>query len=98
VLLKARNLAGNSMAFNFGPADPVSCSGVNITIDVTIVGEHIGRSMTTTDGCYLVFLEQVPAKTHIESIDFEAPLGAAIRLYASTGTEIVGNHINGVIG
>src|SRR5262249_38110664 len=39
----------------------------------------------------------VPARTRIAGIDFEAPAWAAIVLIASTGTEITGNVVNGVV-
>jgi hypothetical protein len=98
VLLKARNAAGQPMAFNFGPPDPVNGAGVDLTTDVSILGERTGPTKTTIDGGLFVFMGQTPVKSRIEGIDFEAPLGAAIILFASTGTDIIGNHINGVIG
>jgi hypothetical protein len=98
VLLKATDVTGHPMAFNFGPPDPVTGGGVALTTDVTILGERVGPRMTTIAGGYHPFVGQTPAKTHIEGLDFEAPLAAPIILLASTGAEIVGNHINGVIG
>ena len=98
VLLKATDVTGHPMAFNFGPPDPAMGGGVAMTSDVTILGERVGPRMTRIDGGYHPFVGQVPVKTHIEGIDFEAPLAAPIILLASTGTEIIGNRINGVIG
>lgn len=98
VLLKATNAAGHLTAFNFGPPDPNIGGGVNLTTDVTLTGERVGEHMATINGGYIPILGFVPVKTHIEGIDFETPLASAITLLASTGTEIVGNRINGVIG
>jgi hypothetical protein len=106
VLLKATNRQGKPTAFNFGTPDPnhggTSCSvpGVTVTlsIDVAILGEQVGQKMTTINGGCTPILGLVPVKSKIEGIDFETPVGGAIVLIASTGTEIVGNRINGVIG
>jgi hypothetical protein len=106
VLLKATNRQGKPTAFNFGTPDPnhggTSCSVAGVTvslnIDVAIIGEQVGQKMTTISGGCTPILGLVPVRSKIEGIDFEAPVGSAIVLTASTGTEIVGNHINGVIG
>jgi hypothetical protein len=98
VLLKATNAAGQLTAFNFGAPDPNIGGGVNLNTDVTLIGERVGTHMATINGGYIPILGFVPVKTHIEGIDFETPLASAITLLASTGTEIVGNRINGVVG
>jgi len=98
VLLKATNSAGHPTAFNFGAPDPAIGGGVDLHVDVTILGERIGQRMTTINGGYIPILGLVPVRTHIEGIDFETPLAAAITLLTSTGTDIVGNRINGVVG
>jgi hypothetical protein len=98
VLLKATNKAGHATAFNFGAPDPAIGSGVDLHVDVTILGERVGQHMTTINGGYIPILGQVPVRTHIEGVDFETPLASAITLLASTGTDIIGNRINGVIG
>jgi hypothetical protein len=106
VLLKATNVAGKPTAFNFGSPDPnhggTTCNvdgvRVNITVEVAIIGERLGQHMATISGGCIPFFGQTPVRTKIESIDFEAPVYSAIALVASTGTEIVGNRINRVIG
>jgi hypothetical protein len=106
VLLKATNRQGTPTAFNFGTPDPnhggTSCSvagvTVNLNVDVAILGEQVGQKMTTINGGCTPLLGLVPVRSKIEGIDFETPVGAAIVLTASTGTEIIGNRINGVIG
>lgn len=97
VILKARDANGQSIAFNFGPADATG-GGVNITINVRIIGERVGQHMTTINGGYIPILCPAPVRSFIGNIDFEAPLAAAILLTSSTGTEIVGNRIHGVVG
>ena len=106
VLLKATDVTGHPTAFNFGAPDPAhggtTCFldgvSVSLTTDVTILGERDGQLMATIRGGCTPVLGQIPVKTKIEGIDFEAPVASAITLLASTGTEIVGNRINGVIG
>lgn len=97
VRLKAVDIAGNEAAFNFGPAD-VSGGFVVIRNDVALVGERQGLKMATISGGYIPVFSRLAVKTRIESIAFESPLGAAILLLASGGTDIVGNHINAVVG
>jgi hypothetical protein len=105
VLLKATNTSGKPTAFNFGTPDPAhpgsTCiAGVSVSIrtDVAIIGEQVGGFMATISGGCSPLQGLVPVRTKIEGIDFEAPVGSAIVLLASTGTEIVGNRINGVLG
>jgi hypothetical protein len=106
VLLKATNHQGKPTAFNFGTPDPnhggTSCNVAGVTVflnaDVAILGEPAGQKMTTINGGCTPILGLVPVRSKIEGIDFESPVGGAIVLTASTGTEIVGNRINGVIG
>lgn len=97
VLLKATNSAGQPIGFNFGPADRHNGSHANLTTNVTIFGERIGQSMTTINGGFTPFLGLVPVKTHIEGIDFEGPMDTPIALSRSTGAEIVGNVIRGLV-
>src|SRR5262245_46007156 len=96
VVLKATNAAGQPTAFNFGPP-VVTGSGVNLTTDVTILGEQVGQYMTTINGGFNTILGLVPIKSTIQGIDFEGPLDAPIALVASTGSDIVGNRIRGVV-
>ncbi len=97
VVLKATNAAGVPTPFNFGTPDPLPGRRVLFTTDVNVVGERVGSHMTTVNGGFAPFRSPFPVKSRIEGIDFESPLSQAIRITASTGTEIVGNRINGVI-
>ena len=97
VLLKATNAAGVPTAFNFGTPERLPGRRVLFTTDVNIVGERVGSHMTTVNGGFAPFRSLFPVKSRIEGIDFESPLSQAILIIASTGTEIVGNRINGVI-
>lgn len=96
VRLKATNVSGQLTAFDFGPADQGG-SGVNLNTDVRILGERVGRNATTIKGGYIPILGFVPVKTTIQGIDFEGPLDSPIVIVSSTGTEIVGNHVRGVV-
>ena len=97
VRLKATNTAGQPTAFNFGPPDPVTGTGVMLTTGVRLLGEQVGPHRTTIQGGYVPILGFVPVKTTIQGIDFDGPLDAAIVLRSSTGSDIIGNHIKGVV-
>jgi hypothetical protein len=96
VILKATDTTGQPTAFNFGPPTP-SGGHAELTTDVTIVGERVGQSMTTINGGFAPFLDFEPVHSHIEGIDFEGPLDTPIALVSSTGAEIMGNVIRGII-
>ena len=97
VFLKATSAVGQPTAFNFGPPDPVTGTGVMLTTDVRLLGEQIGPHRTTIQGGFLPVLGVVPVKTTIQGIDFDGPLDSAIVLVSSTGADIIANHIKGVI-
>ena len=97
VILKATNTSGQPMAFNFGPADVHNDTRANLTSNVTILGERVGQSMTTINGGFAPFLGFAPVRTHIEGIDFEGPMDTPIAIVRSTGAEIVGNVIRGLV-
>jgi hypothetical protein len=97
VILKANNTAGQPTAFNFGPPDPQVNGGVNLTTDVTILGEQVGQSMTTINGGFNPILGVAPVKSTIQGIDFEGPLDSPIALIRSSGANIVGNRIRGIV-
>jgi hypothetical protein len=97
VILKATNAAGQLTAFDFGPPDPVTGTGVNLTTDVSILGERVGPYATTIEGGYIPILGFVPVKTTIQGIDFEGPLDSPIVLVSSTGADIIGNRIRGIV-
>ena len=106
VFLKATNAAGKATAFNFGMPDPnhggTTCNvegvNVNLSTDVAIIGKRVGQHMATIGGGCTPILGLIPVTTKIEGIDFETPVASAITILASTGTEIIGNRINGVLG
>jgi hypothetical protein len=95
VLLKTTNAAGQPTAFNFGPPD--AFAGVNLTTDVSILGEQVGQFTTTIKGGFDPILGLVPVKSTIQGIHFEGPLDSPIALFRSTGANIVGNHISGIV-
>ena len=97
VFLKATSAVGQPIAFNFGPPDPVTGTGVMLTTDVRLLGEQFGPHRTTIQGGYLPVLGVAPVKTTIQGIDFDGPLDSAIVLVSSTGADIIGNRIKGVI-
>jgi len=97
VRLKATNTAGQPTAFNFGPPDPVTGTGINLTTGVRMLGEQVGQHRTTIQGGYIPVLGLVPVKSTIQGIDFDGPLDAAIVLVSSSGADIIGNHVKEVI-
>jgi len=97
VVLKATNNSGQPTAFNFGPPDPVAGGGVNLTTDVSLVGESVHGHMTTINGGSTPILGLLPVKSRIQGIDFEGPLDTPIALIRSTGSDIVGNRIRGIV-
>jgi hypothetical protein len=97
VVLKATDVSGNPTAFNFGP--PVlTGSGVDLTTNVSVQGESVKAYQTTIQGGFTPFRGVLPVKTRIADITFESPRMDAIEVLASTGTQIVGNRIDGVVG
>ncbi len=97
IILKATNSTGRPIPFNFGPADVHNDARANLTTNVTILGERVGQSMTTINGGFAPFLGFMPVKTHIEGIDFEGAMDSPVILVRSTGAEIVGNVIRGLV-
>jgi Right handed beta helix region len=97
VLLKATNTAGQPTAFNFGTPESLPDRRVFLSIDVSVLGERVGSNMTTIQGGRSPISCLVPVKSRIQGIDFEGPLHSAILIAASTGSEIIGNRINGVV-
>ena len=97
VLLKAVNFVGQPTAFNFGTPELLPGRRVLVTTDVNILGEQVGANMTTISGGLEPIRGVVPIKSRIQGIDFESPMGDAISITQSTGTEIVGNRINAVV-
>jgi hypothetical protein len=97
VILKATNIAGEPTAFDFGPPDPVVAGGVNLTTDVSVIGETAQGHMTTIDGGANPIVGLLPVKSRIQGIDFEGPLDSPIALIRSTGADIVGNRIRGIV-
>ena len=94
VILKATNTVGVPTAFDFGAAGPGG-GGVNLTTDVSLIGETVRGHMTTINGGVTPILGLVPVKSRIQGIDFEGPLDTPIALVYSAGCDIVGNRIRG---
>ncbi len=97
VLLKATNAVGQPTAFDFGSPDPQVDGGVNLHTDVNILGEGSGAYMTTIKGGFNPILGLVPVKSTIQGIHFDGPLDSPIALIRSTGADIVGNRITGIV-
>ncbi len=97
VLLKAVNTVGQPTAFNFGTPELLPGRRVLLMKDVSVVGEQVGSYMTTIQGGNSPIRCFVPVKIRIQGIHFEGPMGTPIGIFASTGADIVGNRINGVV-
>lgn len=97
VLLKATDAADQPAVFDFGPPDPQTNGGVNLHTDVVIRGERAGANHTTIRGGVNPILGLIPVRSTIEDIDFDGPLDSPIALVRSTGADIVGNHIHGIV-
>jgi hypothetical protein len=95
VVLKAINISGQPTSFNFGPPDPVKGGGVNLTTDVSLIGETVHGHMTTIAGGATPILGLQPVKSRIQGLDFEGPLDTPIALIRSAGSDIIGNRIRG---
>lgn len=101
VLLKAVNQAGEPTSFNFllrsestpGPAP----SGVNLDVDVRLIGESSGRHTTTILGGIAPLRGSQSVRRHIEGIRFDRPADDAMLFTASSDLEIVRNRIENVI-
>jgi hypothetical protein len=101
VLLKSVNRHGLPTAFNFllrssTQAGP-NPSGVDLEVDVRVLGESGAGRMTTILGGYQPFAGGSPVRRDIEGIDFKSPLSAAMRFLGSTGLTIIGNRIEDTI-
>ena len=97
VVLKATNVSGQPTAFNFGPADIAVAGGVSLTTDVSLIGETVHGHMTTISGGFNSIFCASPVKSRIQGIDFEGSLDSPIALIRSTGADIVGNRIRGIV-
>jgi hypothetical protein len=95
VLLKATNVHDQPTAFNFGPPD-FTGGGVDVETDVWILGEATRSQMTTIEGGVIPFFG-LDGHVRIEAIHFDGPLLSAVIVIQSTGAEIVGNRITGVV-
>jgi hypothetical protein len=97
VRLKAVNVAGDFTPFNFGTAELLPGRRILLTTDVAIVGEQVGAHGTTIRGGLSPIRGLVPVQSKIQGIAFEGPLASAIVITASTGAEIIGNRVDGVV-
>ncbi|HMC23523.1 MAG TPA: hypothetical protein VKL19_16825 [Thermoanaerobaculia bacterium] len=93
VVLKAVNTAGVPTAFNFGDQFIDRCVVLLDTADVKIIGERMGRSRTTIHGGCSAFRVHGPIAVTIQGIDFDGPFADAIEVDATTGADIIDNHI-----
>jgi hypothetical protein len=92
VLLKATNVAGQPLSFNYGPA--VAGSGtVHLTQDVTIIGETVAGNATTIIGGNIAFRSYVPLRAEIRGIFFDGQRVTAAHVRASTGFKFSDNHV-----
>lgn len=96
VLLKATNQDGQPTAFNFGPPDPFVFGSVALETDVWVLGETAGSQMTTIEGGVFPLFGRA-GRVRIEGIHFHGALVSAIIVVQSTGAEVVGNRITGVV-
>jgi hypothetical protein len=99
VFLKAFNRAGIPTAFNFSTEirSAFGSGFVNLTTDVSIVGEHVGKYQATISGGFGPIQGPAPVKSSIQGLDFESPFDDAIVILASTGTDVIGNVIHNVV-
>ena len=97
ILLKATDPAGVPTAFNFGPA-VAGLGRVFIRRDVVLQGETLGSNITTIRGGNAPIRGFVPVRSAIRGIHFDGPRVSAVLIFASAGTEIVGNKITNVHG
>lgn len=99
VLLKARDAAGVPTAFNFGPTDFDNGGVVELTHDVFIRGESIGRDHTIVRGGNIPFRGfDRPVRSVIQGIHFDGPGVAAVDLAMSSGAEFSFNRVTRVAG
>jgi hypothetical protein len=99
VFLKAFNAAHVPTTFNFSTdvASAHASGSVNLTTDVSIIGERIGKVRATISGGFDRIVGTVPVKSSIQGLDFESPFTAAIFISASTGCDIINNIIHHVV-
>lgn len=98
VLLKATDVDGTPMAFNFGPGT-TSPSGVALAqSDVQVMGETVGQAMTTIRGGFvaLVVVEKITAQ--ITGIHFDEQRSSAVVWTAGEDGAFVDNRVTDVIG
>jgi hypothetical protein len=100
VLLAATDAGGKPTAFNFGPAAPQASGGrgVDITGNVTVIGEHSDAGVVTIIGGDVPFFVQPAANVTVAGITFEAPFYDAILLDDPSSAEVTGNRIEHVVG
>lgn len=85
VLLKAVDAKGIPTPFNFSTdlQSAYESGYVNLTADVTIVGETVGRSRSTILGGCGPITGFIPVKSSIQGIYFESPFDDAIDIATS---------------
>jgi hypothetical protein len=107
VLLKATNLEGEPMAFNFGrPHHYPSGYQVALQGDVRLLGETVGSARTTIAGGYRAIQvgvtgwpccdSPVAGRVQIKGIDFDGSEQSAIDIYKAADVEIADIRISNV--
>jgi hypothetical protein len=98
VFLKASNKSGVPTAFNFSTdLQTAGPSGyVELTTDVSIIGEHIGNHRATISGGFDPIFCARPVKISIQGLDFEAPFDDAILILSSSGADVIDNVVHNV--
>lgn len=98
VLLKATDVDGRPVAFNFGTPVRSPDRVVFLETDVAVVGESVSQGQTTINGGYIPFFGVTKSHTKIQGIHFDGPLVSAIIIIRSSGSEILDNRISRVVG
>lgn len=98
VLLKATNAAGAPTAFDFGPASTGGRVFLEHDVEKEIVGERTAAAVATVRGGRIPFLGNTTSRLAIRGLHFDRPGSSAVIVIRSTGVEIVGNSISGVVG
>ena len=97
VLLKATDVSGAPLAFNFGPATTAG-GRLIVQTDVEILGETVGGAMTTIRGGNAPVTGFGPVRLVVRGIHFDGPRAAGVLLLITSGAEITGNRVTNVRG
>lgn len=100
VVLGATGASGEPLSFNFGPAVSRESGGrgVEITTDVSLIGERRGSAVATIAGGKIPLIGFPGVKVSVSDITFERPFEEAIFLSDPASARIVDNRIEHVVG